>query len=683
MTIRAIIFGLLCASAISAFSYFNDQIMVQTPLIGNNMPISVYGALICFVLVCNPLLARCGKRFAFSGRELAVVVALTLGVCSIPHAGLFQPFTASLIMPYHFERTVPGWEEQGVVEMTPKRMLPDITQDEERVLGGFLQGLAVGRKHISLADVPWGAWKRPLLFWLPIILGLWIGLIGLSVVVHRQWSDHEHLPYPVAKFADSLMPREGNAVSSVLKSRLFWLGAVPVFAIYVNNYAYQWWPRYLPLIPTSFDFSPLGRLSKVFERGGGPGLLSPSNLKIYFTVVGFAFFLPTDVSLGLGVGPYFWAYLVGLLAGYGISLGTVYAGGFYIGLVPYGFMLAGAYLGLFLVLAYTGRHYYLSVCRKALLLPSAERMPAESVWGARVFLIAFASFVGQLVAVGLDWQISLIYSCLVVMMFLVMARILAETGLFFIQPYFFPCALVWGIFGSQALGPETLLILFMVSVVLLIDPRETIMAFTVNSLKMLDLRRVNIGKSSMLLIFVLFLGMAIALPVTLYFQYDRGYHYGWSTVNVPRYAFDNVVQTKQRLDSVGALETAGEERGWARFTKASPNGPCLLALVAGLSLVLVFAIGRLRYSKWPLHPVMFLVWSTWPGAIFCASFLLGWFLKAVVSKYGGGIACNKLKPLMIGLIAGEILGGLFPSIVGTIYYFATQEQPKPFSVLPL
>jgi hypothetical protein len=37
---------------------------------------------------------------------------------------------------------------------------------------------------------------------------------------------------------------------------------------------------------------------------------------------------------------------------------------------------------------------------------------------------------------------------------------------------------------------------------------------------------------------------------------------------------------------------------------------------------------------------------------------------------------------MIGLIAGEVLGALFPTLFGVVYYFITNDQPKMFNVIP-
>ena len=53
------------------------------------------------------------------------------------------------------------------------------------------------------------------------------------------------------------------------------------------------------------------------------------------------------------------------------------------------------------------------------------------------------------------------------------------------------------------------------------------------------------------------------------------------------------------------------------------------------------------------------------------SFGLGFLLKWLFTKYGGGRIYQQCKPLFIGLIAGTLLGQFIPMIVGTVYYIAT------------
>ena len=676
MTIRAVVLGFLCGAAICGFCYFNDFVMRQTFLVGNYMPISVYGGLLLFLLVFNPLLAWVSRRVALTGRELAIVVVLTLAACYVPGRGLMHYFSTLLMMPHHYARTTPGWKEEGAVELAPKRMLADVSRNESKSLNGFIQGLGEGSKHISFGRIPWDAWWRTLGFWLPLLIAFSLGMIGLALVVHRQWSDHEQLPYPIITFARALLPQEGEVRGGVFGRRLFWLGALAVFVIHMNNYAFEWWPRYLVRIPREFNFQSLMPLFPTLQRGRAWDLLYPT---LYFTPIGFAYFLATDVSLSLGIAPFVYAVAIGILAGYGIDA----EGGGFISLNIRTFLHGGAYLGLFLVLLYTGRHYYRNVLRRSLGFGAAERVEPSAVWGARVFLAGAALFAGQLFVVGLDWYLALLYTAGAAVIFVVISRMVAEAGVFFIHAYHFPCVLLWGFLGAKVLGPKSMLIMFLVTSLLLIDPREAVMPFMVQGFKLLDVNRVKLGRTALLGGLALLLAFAVAVPVTLYWQYDRGagtVSDGW-TRYVPQMSFDATVRVQQTLRAQGNLAVAGHLSGWDWLRGLSPNRDCVLAFGISLALVLLFSAGRLRFPRWPIHPILFLVLGTYQTRTLAASFLLGWLIKVAVTKYGGAAMYQRLKPLMIGIIAGDMLGGLVPMIVGLVYYLVTNEPPKRFMVL--
>lgn len=913
MTLRAVLLGLFGAATICGYTYFNDQVIKQTTFISNNFPVSVYGGLLIFILLLNPLLLRLGRRFALTGRELAVILAMTLAACCIPGSGLMRTFTTTLMNPHKFVDSVAGWKgdrpeltldsvldwqelgqalqqaplppplaqfkeqapppvlqilkqaaagtrpardhRQAVIdafndvltgaplpppgapppaylpvasqsayerrtaefqylqtkldeldaatqeaaqelaaatqrygalaktlkqkeaelqerrtahraqldalleadgpgealdekrqrlhrelmpleqeiadlerhiqpleearhrvkhlevaavelpkaivqeqarlnrllldanlpdvirprqpsatEKLPGQMLADPRANQSDALFGFIQGMGIGTKHMPSYKLPWYAWIRTLKFWVPVILTFWFALIALSVVVHRQWSDHEQLPYPIATFADSLLPEEGAARGTVFRNQLFWLGAVVVFVIHMNNYTCEWLPGWIR-IPTGFRFNQLKDMFPTLAKGGAWWFFYP---QFFFTVIAFAYFLSTDVSLSLGVGPILYCYLIGMLAGYGVQLGRAGA----LSLDPPSYLAAGAYLGILLAILYTGRQYYKSVFARALLLPCRDAPESQSIWAARLFILSLGTFVACLVVAGLAWPVALFYAIGLVMIFLVMSRIIAETGLFFIQPYFSPCILLVGIVGAKAIGPDMLLILFMLTAVLKIDPRESIMPFMVNSMKLLDRRRVSLGKTGALCVVAVMLGLAIALFATLYFQYDRGAtRGGWSWRIVPQAAFKTGQEVEKELASQDALAESRSLQGLARLGAISPNRDSLIALGLGLGLTLAFTAGRLHFPKWPLHPVLFLVWMTYPATRFAWCFLVGWLIKVLVMKYGGSGVYQKLKPLMIGLIAGDMLGGIVPSIVGLVYYLVTGKPSPSFNIM--
>ena len=841
--------------------------MRQTLLIGNYMPHSVYGGLILFLLLVNPLLAYAKKRWAFTGPELAVVVALTLAACAIPGAGFMRYFTNAVMLPQHKARSRPGWLAEGVVRMAPEHMLAgtgvDFREDDILDARGICEGLASGgeggtlvgprkriwealpaghrqaiveaegqapltgrpaptgvaagrpepaaaegacrravvaalnsllhvrelynpevfsgvtlsteaekllaretgivapsdgerqpdgratseagaprprratspeepdaarperivrlderdvrtlnrfliesawpdgiyshakrrhdelysylsgatgeKKPVSIDKVPWSAWVRPLLFWVPLLIVMSVGLIGLALVVHKQWSEHEQLPYPVAKFVQSLLVGAGGAGGSMLRNPLFLAVTGAVFLFHMFNCANAWWPEHLVKIPTSFDFSslqdPLNELIPIF--GGGVNTWALFTIRFYFSVVGLAFFVAYDVSLSLGIALPLSNIIGGTLGHYGISMGGK---GLYSGSPRQTFHI-GAYLGTLTMFVYTGRRYYTDVFRRAFLLKSKDEVGAEAVWGARAFIVCAGLFVLYLVAAGIDWQLAVPYTFMAFMLFLVMARILAETGMFFMEPRWYPCAFLMVMLGMRAVGPSTALLMFLVSTMLLVIPREALMPFVVNSLKVLDAQKVRLGRAGV------WCGVAVlvvAVPVTLMFQYGAGTHHWdtWGTGAVPRYSFDKTVEIKQRLRAQGNLEEAESVRGFARFTSARPETRSVIGFAVGLVLVLLLAAARLRWTWWPIHPVIMLAFWTYPGVMFWPSFLLGWFIKKTVTKYGGQSLYKRLTPAMFGLVAGDMLGMLAPSIMGAVYYMATGRVLDPYIVMP-
>ncbi|MCK5805004.1 MAG: hypothetical protein KAI66_19370 [Lentisphaeria bacterium] len=679
MTVRAILLGFLGAGFVCGASFFNDRILRQSYLVGNNMPVSVYGALIFFVILVNPYL----RKLHLKGSELAVILTLTLAACCIPGSGFLRTFTSSILLPYHYEKVEPGWRDQKVVQMLPKRMLADVT-DEDEVLGTFVQGIGEGSQHASWRDIPWAAWKKPFLLWIPLILTLWFGLIGLSVYVHRQWSSHEHLPYPIASFANALLPDEESGRNSLFRKRIFWFGLGAVLFIHMNNYLCQWFPQTLIPIATRFSFAPMARFFPTITRGGGWAIFHP---RIFFCVVGIAFLIPTDLSLTFGIGPTLWAIVVGTFAVYGINLNNVIEGSYwYTGLKARMFILFGANVGLFLALMYTGRHYYWTILKRAFGGRGGGDADAGAVWGCRAFLVMMVCFVVQLSLAGLDWQLAVIYTGILVIFYVVMSRIICESGLFHLQSNIFPCTIIWGFFGASSLGPGTLLMMQVISMILVCDPRESLMPFMSNSLKVMEMRKGaggGMGRVSLWCVGAILVGLAIALPLTLYIQYDQGNACweGWAEKAVPTMQFTNAVAVKRKLTNQGLLESSQEASGWGRFGQMKPNSVCMTAFAAGIVLVLLFSAARLRFRWWPLHPLLFVTWCTTHIQAFSGSFLLGWLIKRCVVKYGGNAVYNRMKPLVYGLIAGEILSAVIPSIVGVIYYFVTGNRPKAFHVL--
>lgn len=801
---RAIILGLAGGILLAAFTYFNDEIMRAPFLVGNFLPVSVFGTLLVFVLLINPLLGRISPSFTLSGRDLAVTVALALFVCFVPGRGLMHYFTSYIMLPNHHVRTTPAWQTEsaflrdssvkdwsalerrlagkgpheellakirsvfaaeelarlspagdrlagdvplkglviqrlnsviqgdgtdlafvrnpglrlnrhvqsllarnpaslgkrdlshinralidavfrdsliphrlGVIDRTPERMLADVSANPVMALDGYAGGLAKGDQSIRWSEVPWRAWIRALLFWVPLILTLCAMVIGLALVLHRQWSTHEHLPYPTVEFARSLLPNEDGSLNGVLKSRIFWIGCGAVLAIHVNNYACAWWPDHLIPITLSFDFSSFLDLMPVMKKGTYFGIFVPT---LYFTALAFAYFLATDVSLSLGLAPIVYGLATGLLASYGISCSITMQK---VNLPSA--LFAGAYFGMFAVLLHAGRQYYKSVFRQCLFLSSDDTVEPAALWGSRLFLLGMALAVFQLMTVGVDWPMAVLYLIGMLVIFTVMSRLLAEAGVFFLQACFYPCVVIWGFMGAEAAGINQLLTLSIVSGLLLIETRETMMPFFMSGICLVDRLKVKIGRTSFWGGVALVLGLLTALPIVLRIQYQRGVFNAsewWNTNYIPRLPYNVNSELAGKLDSQGLLDASIASSGWHHFVNLSPDMVFVTGFLATFGLVLLFSFLRYRFAWWPLHPLLFLVIGSWQTCALAFSFLLGCGIKVAVTQYGGTRLYHRLKPLMLGLIAGEMLASLVPVVIGAVYYLVNGTPPKSFLVMP-
>ncbi|RMD75887.1 MAG: hypothetical protein D6820_13765, partial [Lentisphaerae bacterium] len=465
VTVRALLIGFVMVVLLSGVSFFNDCVLRQPLMVGNYFPPAVFGVLILFVLCVNPLLRQLGTRLVLTGRELALIMAMVLIAASISSLGLMNYFPNVQMLPHVFART--EFKRSGVVKMLPQRMLADPNAEDGKGLDMYLQGYTPPandpQRKMKLGDIPWSAWTRSLLFWCPLLLVFFIAMTGLALVLHRQWADHEHLSYPIARFTGSLLKLGDNALPEIMLKRSFQIGMAIALFYHMSAYLHAWFPKYIPGLPRSFDFRAMMQLFPRVTAGGGHMLFTPS---IFFSVIGFAYFFTADVSFAVGIAPWVYCGVVGFLAQYGVS--------------SYGRFLspsldasfhAGAFAAIFVTMLYAGRSYYKRILRGTLFLREEKEYQRE-ILGMRIFLLGFLLFVIQLTAVGLDWQLGVLYGLGAVMIFVVIGRIVAETGTFFIHPFFFPCAMLWGFVGEQALGPRTLLIMMVVSSLLIIDPRQ-------------------------------------------------------------------------------------------------------------------------------------------------------------------------------------------------------------------
>ena len=801
MTARAVVMGLVLGLFISVATYFNDWVIGQSQLIGNYLPISVFGIALVVLLVVGPALGalRLGR---ITGREVLVMTALALASCGWPGSNFYRGFVTVSALPAHWLKTSPGWQANHVMSYVPgasaelgqghvqdwdrltsdvvagaghpetvggrlwesvgsdgqrlftaahrdPRSISGMSADLTRALDVALQqdtlysaeafaGVTLPRRaqelvnrtdlaphevveknrwllvgaypgvilppprgsgtlvaegradpfvvdtllqgrsrnnRLGLLELPWGAWMPTMLLWGSLALLLGFCSLCLALIVHPQWSKRELLPYPIVRFVEeAAATRTGRALPEIARNRLFWIALGVVVAFHLVNGLHSWFPD-IPEIPRRFEFGPLQTIfPNAFRVSGQYGWFAPT---IYLSAVAFSFFMSRSVAFSLGVAHLLFFALGSVLIVNGIQIDSAMTG-------RSNMLRMGAYLAVALMIVYTGRRYYLDVVKSALGAKRSEETPVYATWAARGLGIAGIAATLMLCSAGLHWALAVSFLVLTLIIFVVMTRIVTETGAFFAMTSWMPVGAVLAVIGFDAIGPTGFIVLAVASVMLTIDTRELLMPFLANGLRMTD--REGAAPPSRLAPWVIVMmlgGFVVAGAVTLYLQYNQsvvpvGNSHGTHTL--PRVAFDAFVQYASQSAAEGRIAAATGATGWARWALVRPDSGALLWLAFGFALALGTAAARLRLPWWPLHPVAFLVWDTYALIVFGPSFLLGWLIKSAVVGTAGARGYHAVKPLMVGIIAAELLSGLGWMVVGAVYFFATGKTPPTYWV---
>jgi len=650
MSLRSRILAGLACICICLFGYLTVCRLHAGPLVNSQLPPAMYGGLLFVLLAVNPLLKALRVR-PLSSRELVGITGAALVCGALCGWGLAECLPTSAVLPHHYARVKPGWKDAQVLQYAPRFMLVDPSADESRTVDGYITGLGEPGQSLPLSRVPWGAWVRPLLFWLPLMACATLATFGLAAVFHTQWSEHEQLPYPIAAFVSALLPeRDGETRGRMFRDGLFWAGFGCAFLIMLNNgLLVPLFPRVFIPVRLRFDFMPFAKcFPTLLLSTKGAHLFRPY---ILFPLVGFAYFLATDVSFTLAFTPIVYCWIAGILAGYGIQMRA----GRLMALSPELFVFAGGYFGILVLVFYTGRRYYWMALRRGLGLAAADQVQDHAVWGMRVFLGATVGFLALLMCTGLDWYLALLYTFFMLMVFTVVSRMIAETGAYKIDTFIFPGVLAWAGFGAAALGPRTLLIMFLVSSVVVSTPGWCAMPFLGQVLRLNE--RIGETPRSMCrwAVAALVLALLVGVPAIIYWQYVGGLPRGGWPRMVARYPFATVLEIVHQLKGQGLLEQSQQLHGLQRLAHLSPRWPYLGAFALCAALAVGCGLGRHKFARWPVHPVAFVFLGSTASAVFWFSFFLGGLVKTVLTHYGGGRAYERAKPLMIGLVAGHLL----------------------------
>ncbi|NRA39264.1 MAG: hypothetical protein HRU15_14050 [Planctomycetes bacterium] len=632
----------------------------------------------------GPVWSFCKARWILSGRELLVALLIIFGGCWTSGAGLNYHFATTQVNVWGIYENSDQMQRAHTLEYIPEHLWPagglnhigDNAEEKKRVYDSFRTGSA----EQGLGNqVPWDAWMPSVLIhWLPLFFLFSLCTIALSLIVHRQWAHHEQLAYPIAEIGGTLFKRDKRILPAIFYDKKFWTAALLVILFHGIRYVHAWFPNNAPDISTSTYFK---FYLDIFPDLKKSGLFNIHWFNFFFSIIGISYFLSREISLTIGLAPFLLAIFGAQMYAYS---GETVSGG------DSAIMRAGAYFAYAAVILYTGRNYYWSIFKKAVCFQPASDFERDGVFASRVLIIAFAALILLLnISFELDLVIAILFCLTGLLMMLVFTRVICETGIPYLQSAWGPHSLLISAMGVSAIGSAPVVLLYYISTMMFCDPKEALMPYISNGFKMAEGYKLKLKKIFIVTAVIIALSVVLSIGNRLYQQYNLGGHklnYPWADVNVPQFTLSNATRDLNTLEDIGQKTAPGVDNGLGflkRLSLINPSSSTIGFFLFGAAGVCGFFFLRFRFIGFPLHPVLFLIWGVGPNVRTFYSFLIGWFIREAIVRFGGGQIYQNCKPFFIGLIVGELFMGVFGVGVGYIYHIFTdfEERPPGFKVI--
>jgi len=601
---RGIIIGVIFSIIIGIAGPYGEFFIKGSSLCYNAIPIATVFPFFLLALL-NLCLIKINKKLALNEKELLLVYCMGLVASFIPTGGFTGSLLPLILTPFYYATPNNHWD----ILFQPNIKKFIIPQNIEKIKY-FFEGLPQNEK------IPFGDWIIPLIFWGIFLLIIFFLFLSLTSLLSERWNKEEKLTFPLCSVPLSLSSEN----SILLKNKVFWVGFSIVFMIHSFNALGNFFPIIHP-IKLGYSIS-IQRL-----------LYIP--IVINFTMLGFAFLIPTNISFSLWfffllleVEWYFFSKV-----GFDIvcwDIGSLELWLSY-GTVSTTYQQFGALLVLGFILVYQIIKYRILKLRKIKNEIYFKLLPKDFL----VFIFSFFSLLFLFrVVLGISTILSFLILLFGLIVYICLAKIIASSGVTTAQTPLIPQTFFSSIFPVPFIAKN--ITGLSLSTIFIGETGTTMMNAIVHSSKIYVEK--NLDKKTFLI--GLLLSVIISFLASSLFIIFLSYKFGglnlsdWVFVGSPQWPykyFTAVISSQSRIIKYNISFT----------------------LLGGIFMsFLIFMYSRFLW--WPFNPVVFPIALTWPMRYQWFSIFLVWMIKSLVLKYGGGKLYKNLIPLFMGIALGEL-----------------------------
>ena len=627
VTLRAVVVGTLLAAGLNVACPYSVLVLHNAGLTSDYITAGAMMVFLVLVGLLNPCVKVVHPAAALRSGELIVVYVMMIIASAIPTWGLVTNLFHILTRPFYYATPENNWVDL-IQPLIPSWLAPR----DPAVARAFYEGLPQGG-----GGIPWGAWLVPLAAWGSFMLAVYLWMIATMVILRRPWVDGERLVFPLTQLPlEVLRGVDEHIVPPLFRSPLFWVGFLLPFTLQMLRGLHHYY-FFIPDVQTYFDQLYLFRRSVrliVF---------------VNFAIIGMAYFLGLQVSFSVWFFHLLGRCQTGVfhLLGYEVKGHNEALTASSTALSHQGM---GAMLALVAVMLWTCRAHLRRVCRAAWNRDYAEDGRDEEILRYRsaawLWLGCAAYVFGWLVATGLPPLATAVFLLSAFVIFLAIARVIAQGGVGFTSSTMLPQPFMVYTLGTEMVGWQGLASLTM-SYSWAAEMRTTVMASAANAMKLAAGPRLKQPRLFWAMALAVVVGMVAATWTTLYLNYTHG-GINLRQFGVPSTAW-SFLEDKLR-----------NPVGWEHIE------PRLGFVAVGAAMMGALIWLQHHFLWWPLHYIGLPVGDSWVMGWAWFSVFLGWLVKGIIFRFTGTSGYQAGKPLFLGFIAGQLMGGAVWMVVDAL-----------------
>ena len=580
---------------------------------------------IIVLLLVNVGLKRFLPRYALTQAEFVTVYVMVGIAVMLSGHDTLQLGVPNLTHGWWYATDANAWED-----LFHKDLPKFATVSDPRILEPYYDGHSTLYTKERIL-----AWYGPVLWWCGVVLAVGLVMVGINVLLRKQWTEREKLGYPIVQLPLAMTAQGGSR--SFFGSKTLWIGILLAAALDIYNGLHWFFPsvpvidirhnrdHYIETRPWGLPWSAMGRI--------------PLPLYPFLTALGFL--VPLDLCFSM-----WFFYVFRKLQQVAVAAAPIHM---MPGLPYLGEQSFGAWFALFGYAMWVGRRYFGELGRSIWQGrlsedteagdPMSHRAALAGIVAGCAFLVFFCLRAGMTIAAIVPFLV------FVFVIHTAITRVRAELG----PPAHEMAGNMDAIHlevifaGTRNLGARNLTMFPLFWWLTGRGYRTTPMPVQLEGFKMAEVSGAEPSR--------LAVGMAIAFLLGGLFSY-------WSAIHL----------TYQH----GYTPLIGHNRGpwnqlasWLNYPQ-DPSWQRMTFIGVGGLLTVAMTWMRINFLWWPLHPAGYAMGMLFGVEYFWSCLLIAWLVKWAILHWGGHKAYQRFVPAVYGVIIGEYTVGAFWSAMSVI-----------------